>query len=488
MGAMEVEFLSRIQFALTAGFHFLFPPISIGLALYIVIVEAAWLFSGRECFRCAAKFFLKLFAVIFAAGVATGIVLEFEFGTNWPVYSNFVGDVFGSPLAIEAVFAFFMESVFLGVSLWGWEKTGRKAHFFATLAMCAGAHLSAVWIISANSFMQTPSGFELEFSDPATGAVRALAEGSVPSPEQISSTRAVITDFWDMALSASMPDRFFHTVSASWLCGAFFALGVCGWMILRGKRVSFSRPCALLALCYAVLSSLLMLVTGHSSAKTLAATQPEKLAAFEGHYRTCDKAPLYLFGWVDEGSRSVAGVKVDGFLSLLAFGSSGKVVEGLEDLPSGEFLRKIYPGASDESLKDIRPSYWAPVNFSFQTFRVMVYAGAAIFLFSAWGICLWLSGKIFDSKAAVSRAFWFCSMFSMAMPMIACQAGWAAAEVGRQPWIVWHILKTSDAVTTAAGAMEILLSTLIFSSVFAVVAAVAIFVVLEKIRRVREDC
>lgn len=182
---MEVNLLSRIQFALTAGFHFLFPPISIGLGLFIVIVEAMWIRSGDATFRRAAQFFLKLFAVIFAVGVVTGIVLEFEFGTNWPIYSNFVGDVFGSPLAIEALFAFFMESVFLGIALWGWDKVGRNAHFSSTVLMCVGAHLSAVWIIAANSFMQTPAGFELEFLNPSTGVAETLAAGAVPTAAQI---------------------------------------------------------------------------------------------------------------------------------------------------------------------------------------------------------------------------------------------------------------------------------------------------------------
>lgn len=484
---MEVDLLSRIQFALTAVFHFLFPPISIGLGLFIVIVEAMWIRSGDATFRRAAQFFLKLFAVIFAVGVVTGIVLEFEFGTNWPIYSNFVGDVFGSPLAIEALFAFFMESVFLGIALWGWDKVGRNAHFASTVLMCVGAHLSAVWIIAANSFMQTPAGFELEFLNPSTGVAETLAAGAVPTAAQIASTRAVITDFWDMALNASMMDRLLHTISASWLCGAFFALGVCGWIILKGKKVSFVKPCAVAAIIYATLSMFFMFFTGHSSARLLASTQPEKLSAFEGHYNTSQNAPLYIFGWVDEDKREVTGLKADGLFSLLAFGAFDKEVKGLNELPSDDFLRKIYPQASALELQNVRPQYWAPVNFSFQTFRLMVYLGCGICFFTLWGLWLWFVKKLFDTDYKWTRLFWICSLFSVLMPLLASQFGWAAAEVGRQPWIVWHVLKTCDAVTTTAQASEIMFSIVLFTVIFTLIAVVAVGVLFKKIRAVEED-
>ncbi len=483
---MEVDLLSRIQFALTAGFHFLFPPITIGLSLFIVVLEAMFLRSGETAYRAAAKFFLKLFAVIFAIGVVTGIVLEFEFGTNWPVYSRFVGDVFGSPLAIEAVFAFFMESVFLGIAIWGWNRVGRKAHFAATLLMCIGTHLSAVWIIAANSFMQTPGGFELQYENPS-GAVEILADSAVPTAAQIPYTRAVITDFWDMAFNASMMDRFLHTVSASWLCGAFFALGVCGYMLLRKPEVRFSAQCAKAALVYSGVSVIFMMFTGHGSARLLAQTQPEKLSAFEGHYATSKNAPLYIIGWVDEDAQKVSGLKANGFFSLLAYGAFDKEVKGLRDLPSDEFLKKIHSDMSPEELDAVRPNYWPPVNFCFQTFRAMVYLGGAICIFVAWGFWLWLFKRLFDLKYRSSRLFWMAAMFSAALPVCASQFGWAAAEVGRQPWIVWHILKTSDAVTTAASASEILFSIILFSCIFAAVAGLGVWVVYKKITGYNEE-
>lgn len=478
---MDVEILSRLQFALTACFHFLFPPISIGLALYIVIIEAMWLKTGDEKYLAAAKFFLKLFGMIFAVGVVTGIVMVFQFGTNWPVYSTFVGDVFGSPLAIEAVFAFFMESTFLAVALWGWNRVGQKAHFFSTAMVCVGSHLSAIWILIANSFMQTPAGFRLQYADPQTGITSLLPEGAVPAPEQIPHAKAVITSFWELCTNPSCLDRIFHTVSACWLCGAFLALGICAYYIIK-KRTNFAKPCAKIALAYAAAAAAAMLLTGHSSARSLAVNQPEKLAAFEGHYRSEKNAPLWLTGIVDEQNRKVYGIPLGGWLSYLAFGSSEAKVSGLEDLPSDEFLLKMHPNASPEELKKIRPQYWAPVSFSFHSFRGMVFLGSAMGALVALGLLLWIRGKLFDANSKLSRIFLYCCVPSVALPIAASQIGWAAAEVGRQPWIVWHVLKTSDAVTTAATAGEILLSTVAFTLVFTAISAVFLYAFFKKIK------
>ncbi|MBQ6535027.1 MAG: cytochrome ubiquinol oxidase subunit I, partial [Opitutales bacterium] len=357
---------------------------------------------------------------------------------------------------------------------------GKRAHFFSTCMLCLGAHLSAVWIIAANSFMQTPAGFELQFTDPITGAVQTLAQGAVPTAEQIPHTRAVISDFWKMALSASFADRFFHTVAGAWICGAFFALGVCGWLVLKG-RTNFAEPCAKIALVFGAVSSAAMMFTGHESARTLACTQPEKIAAFEGHYNTVSSAPLCLVGNVDEQKREVSGIKADGLFSFLAFGSFDSEVKGLNDLPSDEFLRRIYPNATPAELERVRPKFWPPVNFSFHSFRIMAYLGGAIAAFAAWGFALWIFGILFDLRKPLSKWFWRASLLSILLPLAASQAGWALAEVGRQPWIVWHVLKTSDAVTTSASAGEILFSIILFSAIFAAVTAVALKILFSKI-------
>lgn len=482
---MDVEILSRLQFALTACFHFLFPPISIGFSLYIVAVEAMWLKTGNIKYLNAAKFFLKLFGMIFAVGVVTGIVMVFQFGTNWPIYSTFVGDVFGSPLAIEAVFAFFMESTFLAISLWGWNRVGKKAHFFSTVMVCVGSHLSAIWILIANSFMQTPEGFALQYTDPATLAVSILPQGSVPTGEQISSTKAVITSFWELCTNPSCIDRITHTIAACWLCGAFLGLGICAYYIVR-KRTDFAKSCAKIALSFAALSAGAMFLTGHSSAQGLAVNQPEKLAAFEGHFRTEENAPLWLTGIVDTQNREVRGIKLGGLLSYLAFGSTKARVYGLEDLPTDEFLLKIYPGASKSELEKIRPEYWAPVGFSFHAFRAMVFLGAAMCALIAWGFYLWLSGGLFsDSK--FTKAFYLCCIPSAILPIAASQVGWAAAEVGRQPWIVWHILKTSDAATTSASAGEIIFSIVAFTILFTIISAVFLYAFFKKVKNGADD-
>lgn len=460
---MEVELLSRIQFALTAGFHFIFPPVTIGLSLFIVLVEAAALKTGDEKYFAASKFFLKLFAVLFAVGVATGIIMVFQFGTNWPRFSTFVGDVFGSPLAIEAVFAFFMESTFLGVALFGWNKVGRKTHWFSVFMVCLGAHLSAVWIIVANSFMQTPAGYEI------VGSAGAQ--------------KAAITDFWAMVFNPSSVDRLTHTLAASWLTGAFFAMGVCAYFILRERAEKFfAVACMKIAVWFGAASALLMLYTGHSSAAALAVQQPEKLAAFEGHYRTQQKAPLYILGWVDEKQKSVRGIKVDGWLSKLAFGDFNREVRGLDELPPDEFLKTLHPNASPAELAALRPQYWPPVNFCFQTFRLMTYLGGAMCLIIAAGLALSIFAKTFNPKNAAARLYLIICLPSVLLPLAASQLGWAAAEVGRQPWIVWRLMKTSDAVTTSAHAGEILFSIIAFGVLFTAVSAAGICVLFGKIR------
>lgn len=481
---MDVETLSRIQFALTAGFHFLFPPISIGFAVFIVIIEALWLKTGDIKYQNAAKFFLKLFGMIFAVGVVTGIVMVFQFGTNWPIYSGFVGDVFGSPLAIEAVFAFFMESTFLGIALFGWNRIGKKAHFFATFMVMVGSHLSAIWIIAANSFMQTPDGFQLEYTDPATAQVIVLPEGTVPTAEQIPHTKARITNFWEMAINHSTLHRLTHTVAASWLAGAFLALGICGYYILKKRKdVPFAKQSAKVALIYAAVAGLAVTLTGHDSMKGLMNTQPEKMAAMEGHYETMSDAPLYLFGWVDEEEREVYGVKANGLFSLLASGSFSATITGLNELPSDEFLQKIQPGATEREMADMRPQYWAPINFVFQTFRGMVYLGGAMGLLIALGLLLWVTKKLFDTNLTLTRLFWLSTIPSVLLPLMASQVGWATAEVGRQPWIVWHILKTQDACTTTAHAGEILASILMFTAIFSLITLVFLYVFFKKIKK-----
>ena len=281
---MDLELLSRIQFGATISFHYLFPPLSIGLGLFLVIMEGTYLRTGNPIYHQMTRFWVKIFGLIFALGVASGIVMEFQFGMNWATYSRFVGDVFGSALAAEGIFAFFLESGFLAILLFGWDKVKPRTHFFATICVARGAHFSAIWIVVANSWQQTPAGHH----------VVASASGS----------RAEIVDFWQVVFNPSFLDRISHVYMGAWQSAAFFVLSVSAWYLLRNRHVEVAKAGMRIAVFVALFSSIMQLVTGHSSSVTLAETQPAKLAAFEGHYPTAP-AGLYILGWVDEEQESV---------------------------------------------------------------------------------------------------------------------------------------------------------------------------------------
>ena len=315
---MEVEILARIQFAITIMFHYIYPPLSMGLGLIMVIIEAIYLKTKNPLYLQMAKFWTKVFALTFALGVATGIVMEFEFGTNWATYSRYVGDVFGSALAAEGVFAFFLESGFLAILLFGWDRVGRKLHFFATLMVCLGAHFSAIWIIVANSWMQTPAGFHI------------VGEGM--------RARAEIVDFWAMALNPSSIDRLVHSVIGAWLSGAFLVISVAAFYALKGRYRKFSEKSMKIGLAVALIACGLQLISGDRSAKIVAKYQPMKLAAIEGLFKTQKEAPLHLFGIVNPKEQRVDyGIAIPGLLSYLTYGDTCKE----PSRASTQYLKKI---------------------------------------------------------------------------------------------------------------------------------------------------
>ena len=433
---MTLELLSRIQFGLTIGFHYLFPPLSIGLGLFLVIAEGLYLKTGNSLYHTLAKFWVKIFGLIFALGVATGIVMEFQFGTNWSTYSRYVGDVFGSALAAEGVFAFFLESGFLAILLFGWDKVSKKMHFFATLMVCLGAHFSAIWIVVANSWQQTPAGHHI-----------------VPFGN---SMRAEIVDFWAVVFNPSFVDRISHTYMGCWQAGAFLVLSVSAYYLLRKKHAEISRASMKIAVIIAVVASLLQLVTGHDSAKTVADTQPAKLAAFEGHYPASAPAGAYLFGWVDEGEEIVHGLQIPGLLSFLVHGDRTKPVTGLDAFP----------------VED-RP----PVNPVFQSYHLMVMIGMlliGIALLAAWG---WWRGWLWGER-------WFLKVLiaSVILPQLANQLGWFTAEVGRQPWIVYGLLRTSDGVSKSITTGEVWTSLILFSLIYLLLGVLFFYLLNEKIQ------
>ncbi len=433
---MDVLLLSRLQFALTITFHYLFPPLSIGLAVLLVVVEGIWLKTRNPLYHQMARFWTKVFALTFAIGVATGIVMEFEFGTNWATYSRYVGDVFGSALAAEGIFAFFLESGFLAVVLFGWDKIGPRLHFFATCMVALGAHFSAIWIVVANSWMQTPAGFHI------------VGEGL--------KARAEITDFWAMVFNPSSMDRLSHTLAGAWQAGAWLMVSVGAWYLLRRRHRDFALASIKIGLGLAVVASLLSLGTGDLSAEGVARNQPAKLAAFEGLWQTGPEAPLHLFGWVDEAGGRTRGPEVSGLLSWLAYGDTAKTVTGLDAVP---------------------PANRPPVNFSFQLFHLMVAVGMALIGLAAWAAIAWWRGRLEQSRVLL----WLLTL-SVLGPQIANQAGWWAAEVGRQPWIVYGLLRTSDALSAVVTARQVAASMVMFMVVYLLLFGVFLYLLNDKIQ------
>ncbi|MDP4174954.1 MAG: cytochrome ubiquinol oxidase subunit I [Bacteroidota bacterium] len=308
---MDAVFLARVQFAMTAGFHFLFPPVSIGLAWLVVILEALGWRRKSEIYQKAGKFFGKLLALTFAVGVATGIVMEFQFGTNWSEYSKFVGDIFGAPLAAEGVFAFFLESGFLGLYLFGRNRVSKGVHWFSALMVAFGATLSAFWIIAANSWQQTPSGYTLN------------------------NNRAELTSFFDAVFNPSTLPRYFHTVDAALMCGAFFVAGISAYYLLKKKHLEIAKSAMKVSIIFGLITSLLEVFPfGHTHAQQVARTQPEKFAAIEGLYSTQTGAPIVLFAIPSTPPPTLkASLEIPKLLSWMAFGDVNAKVKGINEFP-----------------------------------------------------------------------------------------------------------------------------------------------------------
>jgi cytochrome d ubiquinol oxidase subunit I len=433
---MDALDLSRLQFALTIAFHYIFPPLSIGLGLFLVAMEGWYLKTKNPLFNQMTRFWVKIFGLIFAMGVATGIVMEFQFGTNWSSYSRYVGDVFGSALAAEGIFAFFLESGFLAILLFGWNRVSPKVHFLSTIFVCLGAHFSAIWIVVANSWQQTPAGFHLV--------------------EHGGTIRAEITEFWQVVFNPSFLDRICHVYVSAWLSGAFFILSVSAWYLLKNKHIDFAKRSIRIAIVVAAVASILQLVTGHISADTVSQTQPAKLAAFEGHYSANEPAPLYIAGWVDEENEKTYGIKIPGMLSYLLYGDSDRPVLG---------------------LRAFEPEDRPPVNIVFQSYHIMVGIGFILIVLSIAGLILCYRGTLFR----VRWLLWLL-VLSVLGPQIANQLGWISAEVGRQPWIVYNLLRTSDGLSKVVSSGEIVGSLIMFTIIYILLLALFIFLLNHKIQ------
>jgi cytochrome d ubiquinol oxidase subunit I len=496
---MSAEVLSRIQFAMTASFHFLFPPLTIGLGLVLVVMQGLRLWTGKPLYHDMARFWTRVFGLIFAIGVATGIPMEFQFGTNWARYARFVGDIFGSPLAIEGIYAFFLESGFLALLLFGWHKIGPRMHFFSTCMVVLGALFSAIWILVANSWMQTPGGYHLvrevkvvasgqqyPMSTDLGGESFTIQEVPLPAdyvvtPEDVPHVRAVIDDFGAVILNRSTLARSSHTVLACWITGSFLVVAVSAWWLLRDQHVESARASLKIGLVVATAACLLQMKSADTTARGVSQDQPTQLAAFEGLAASRKEAPMGVVGvvrWKRDAEGQIVGVeesaiRIPGLLSILVSGNflhpleaSETEVKGLAQLPSDAFLRRRHPGASDEELAKLRPQYWPNVPVVFQTYHLMISLGVALVGIALLGCVLWWMGNLWDTRSRSIRAFLWLLVLTPILAEIATQAGWFTAEMGRQPWVVYEVLKTSDAASAVVKPAQVLGSIILFAVVY----------------------
>ena len=434
---MDVEILARIQFAFTVAFHYIYPPLSIGIGLLIVLFESIYIKTGNKEYETLTRFWIKIFALTFGIGVATGIIMEFEFGTNWAVYSRYVGDIFGSALAAEGLFAFGLESTFLGVLLFGWNRVKPWVHLVSTIGVFLGSMFSAVWIVVANSWQQTPAGYHI------------VGEGL--------HARAEVTDFWAMVFNPSSVDRLIHTWQGAFLAGAFLVLSVHAYYLKKGRFVAISKKAFPIALGVATFFSFTQLLSGHSSADGVAVNQPAKLAAMEGHFEKNAPADLYLMGWVNKKDQTVTGIGIPGGLSFLVHQDFKAPIKGLNDFPEQD-----------------RPSQ---INAVFQFYHIMVAIGLFLIALTFYASFLWFKGKLFETK-------WLLTIFSYSvlLPQIANQVGWFTAEMGRQPWVVYGQLRTSQAFSQEVSANQIVFSLVLFTLVYSLLLVLFLYCVNKKVK------
>jgi cytochrome d ubiquinol oxidase subunit I len=424
---MDALMLARVQFAMTAMFHFIFVPLTLGLSILVAIMETMYVKTGNETYLRMTKFWGKLFLINFALGVVTGITMEFQFGMNWAEYSVFMGDIFGAPLAIEATVAFFLESTFLGVWIFGWKKISKKAHAFAMWMVALGSNLSALWILIANAWMQNPVGYVIR------------------------NNRAELVDFAAVIFSPYAWLKFFHTIMSGYIVGAFFVMGVAAYHLLRKNQVDFFKKSFKIAAIFGVIMSIGIAIVGDFHAKEVAKTQPSKMAAMESLWETQSKAPVYMFAWPDaENEKNVFEfLPIPGLLSYLAHGDFNAEVTGLKDIP-----------------KDERPPIW----LTFVSFRLMVFLGVIFIILS-------LLAVVYSRKDSLENKGWFLKLllYAIPLPYIAAQLGWIVAEVGRQPWIVYGMMKTSDAVSKSVATGQVWMSLIGFFVFYGLLAVVDIY-------------
>jgi cytochrome d ubiquinol oxidase subunit I len=479
---------SRLQFALTAAYHWIFVPLTLGLAIIMATMETIYVVKGNDFWKQTAKFWMKLFAINFAVGIATGIILEFEFGTNWSNYSWFVGDIFGAPLAIEGIFAFFMEATFFAVMFFGWEKVGKRTHLAATWFTAIGAAISAVWILVANSWMQHPVGMEF-------------------NPDTV---RHEMVDFWAVLFNPVAVSKFFHSVFSGWMTGAIFVIGISSWYLLRGRERRFALASIRVAAIVGIVGTIAVMFSGDSSGVHVAKYQPMKLAAAEGLREGGEAAPFSI----------VPGVEVPGVLSILATHDIDGYVPGIDNIldgyttPDGEVhlsadekiargklaldafgnyreLRESDPEAAAEARKvldenidyfgygyiDSKEELVPPVNLVYWAFRVMVGLGGFLLLLIV--VVLWAERS---NRIANMRWLLWVALFSIPLVYLAGQAGWIVAEVGRQPWTIEGLLPVKAAVSSVSVA-SVKTTFWLFVAIFTLFLAIEVRILVKAIKQ-----
>ncbi|HNQ18810.1 MAG TPA: cytochrome ubiquinol oxidase subunit I [Smithellaceae bacterium] len=423
---MDALILARLQFAFTVGFHFLFPAMTLGTSLVILFSETMYLVKKEEAYRKITDFLARLLGLIFVVGTATGITMEFSFGMNWSGYSRVVGDIFGPLLAAEAVIAFFLEAVFIGVLIFGRNKVSPKVYWLSALLVFTGGHISAFWILAANSWMQTPAGYEIS----ATGKI-------------------VLSNFSQALLNSSTVIRFFHTVMASWMTCAIMIAGIAGYYVRKRLHGETAKMMLKIGIILFAVTPLIQLSLGHLHAIQVIETQPEKAAVMEGLFETTKGAPLYLAGYVDEQNEKTYGIYIPRMLSILYNFNLNSEIKGLREFPKDN---------------------WPPVNLVFQAYHVMVGVGMLAIFMGLLGLFLLVKNKLFEAKK-----YLFILPYLIPLPHIAHETGWISAEVGRQPWIIYKLMKTADAASVVVSANQLVFSLIMFFLIYSLLFVMFVY-------------
>jgi len=502
---------SRAQFALTAIYHWIFVPLTLGLSFIVAIMETIYVRTGKAEWKRLTRFWMTLFGINFAIGVATGIILEFEFGTNWSNYSWFVGDIFGAPLAIEGILAFFLESTFVAVMFFGWNKVNKKFHLASTWLVAIGANLSALWILVANAWMQNPVGMTF-------------------NPE---TARNEMINFWAVLFNPVAVDKFLHTITSGFLLASIFVLGISSWFLIKKREEWLAKRSILIASIFGLLSSLTVAFTGDTSARTLADVQPMKFAAFEAHYKGKQNAGLTAFGILKNSDEKIGNttvkdfifkIEIPGFLSVMTGGNKDAYVPGITDLvkggPEGTQIKSVYEkmergklareilndykrarmmGDKEQAqniLEFMRSEKYVEENFryfgyaflnspedaipnvsiAFYTFHLMVMLG---FLF----ILIFILALIFVFRSTLLKNRWFLwiAMFSIPLAYIASESGWVLAEMGRQPWIIQDLMPVSAAVSQISTG-SVMTTFVLFAALFTALLIAEVSIMVKQIK------